>query len=147
MPHQETWVLVANSSQAKLFRLTQFPKIEPIQDFAHPESRLHDQDLISDKPGRNFDRMGTGRHSYESKHDPKSLEIDKFGKILAEHLNLAHENGDFSRLYLLANPSFLGVLRQELNPRLQNAIVSEIAKDMTEHPKSDIEHQIEAALI
>lgn len=147
MPHQETWVLVANSSQAKLFRLTQFPKIEPLQDFAHPESRLHDQDLTSDRPGRNFDSMSTRRHAYEAKHDPKSLEIDKFGKILSEYLNLAHENGDFTRLYLLANPSFLGVLRQELSARLQGAIVSEIAKDMTEHPKSDIEKQLEMALI
>ena len=146
MSHSPTWILVANSSHAKLFRVMQFPRIEALKVFNHPESRLHDYDLVSDKPGRNFDRVGGGRHSYEAKHDPQSLEIDKFGKILADYLSIAYENGDFSRLYILANPSFLGILRQEMNPRLQESIIAEIGKDMTEHTTEDIEKQLQALI-
>lgn len=142
MAQHSTWILVANSSTAKIFKLVQFPKIEAFKTFDHPESRLHDSELTSDRPGRAFESMGTARHAYESKHDPKSVEITKFGRILADFLNVAYENGDFSRLYLFANPSFLGVLRQEMPQRLQDAIVAEFGKDMTEHPTADIEKQL-----
>ena len=89
--------------------------------------------------------MGVGRHAYSEKTDPKLVEIEKFCRILADYLGIAYENGDFSRLYLFANPSFLGHLRQEMNPRLQESIISEIAKDMTEHTTEDIEKQLLAA--
>lgn len=144
MPHPTTWILVANSSQAKIFKMLKFPKMEILKTFFHEESRLHDQDLVSDRPGRAFDSVGVGRHSYESKHDPKEVEIDKFGKILADFLSVAHEGGEFTRLYVAANPSFLGVLRQEMKARLQESIVHEIPKDFTERPTEDIEKHLES---
>lgn len=142
MRNQTTWVVVSNSSQAKLFRITKFPKIEIITTLEHPESRLHNVDLVSSKPGRAFDKMGPGRHSYVPVTEPKQVEVEKFAKDLAKFLTTAHFKGDFYRLYLIASPAFLGLLRKELDAKTQGAIVSEIAKDMTEHVNADIEAHI-----
>lgn len=54
MPNSTTWIVVANSSHAKIFRLVKFPKIEEMTSIDHPESRLHNQDLEGRKPGRCF---------------------------------------------------------------------------------------------
>lgn len=142
MPNYATWIVVANSALAKIFRLSKFPKIEELTSMEHPESRLHDQDLVSSKPGRAFESTGVRRSSYEPESDPKKLEIDKFARILGEYLCTSYQKGKFSRLYIMAGPSFLGMLRQHLNAQTQEIIVAELAKDMTEHKKEEIEQHL-----
>lgn len=144
MPNSTTWIVVANSSHAKIFRLIKFPKIEEFASMNHPESRLHNQDLEGRKPGRNFQSGGTTRHAYQPETEPKEVEMDKFAKSLSDYICAAHQKGDFSRLYLMASPFFLGLLRQHLNLTTQKTIVAELAKDMTERSTSEIEQQLSA---
>lgn len=138
-----TWIVVANGSQAKIFKLAKFPKIEELVTMDHPESRMYDQELEGRKPGRNFQSGGTTRHAYEPETDPKEVEIEKFAKTLSDYICAAHYKGEFARLYLMASPSFLGLLRQRINTNTQKAIVAEVAKDMTTCPIAEIEHQLE----
>ncbi len=142
MPHTTTWIIVANSSHATIYRMTKFPKMEQISTFDHPESRLHDIDLVSTRPGRGFESTGTTRHAYQQMTDPKHTEIDIFAKSLSDYLDAAFLKGDFSRLYVVANPSFLGLLRKHLNAKTQHSVVGEIAKDMTEQPVAVIEQHL-----
>lgn len=142
MPKQNIWVVVSNSCQAKIFKIAKFPKIEIINTLEHPESRMHNVDLVSEKPGRAFDKVGVGRHAYSPVTEPKQVEVEKFAKDLGKYLNAAFKNKEFTRFYLIASPAFLGLLRKELENKTQEAIVTEIAKDMTEHVNEDIEEQI-----
>lgn len=137
-----TWVVVANSSHAKIFRLTKFPKIEEVTSIDHPESRLHNQDLEGRKPGRSFQSGGTTRHAYQPETEPKAVEIEKFARILCEYINESHQKANFSRLYVMASPSFLGLLRQNIHPQVQKTIIAELSKDMTERTKAEIEQQL-----
>lgn len=143
MQNNTTWIVVANSSQAKLFKVLTFPsKITAIKNLAHPESRLHDQDLVSSKPGRSFQSMGVSRHAYQSVTDPHHAEMEKFARHVAEYLTASFNKGEFKRLYVMANPSFLGLLRQYMDHNTQKSIVAEVPKDMTEHTTEDIERQL-----
>lgn len=142
MPNSTTWIVVANSSHAKIFRLMKFPKIEVLTTLDHPESRLHNQDLEGRKPGRNFQSGGTTRHAYQPETEPKEVEIEKFAKLLSDYICNAHQKKEFARLYLMASPSFLGLLRQHINGNAQKAIVGELAKDMTERTTDEIEQQL-----
>ena len=146
MPNSPTWIVVANSSHARIFRLVKFPKIEEITSMDHPESRWHNQDLEGRKPGRNFQSGGTTRHAYQPETEPKAVEIEKFARTLSTYIDAAYEKGEFSRLYVMASPSFLGLLRQHIHAKAQKAIVDEVAKDMTERTISEIEQQL-AALV
>lgn len=139
MTNNTTWVVVANSSHAKIFKVSHFPKIEIVQTLEHSESRLLDTDLVSSKQGRTSDIGGTRRHAYEQKTDPKHVEFEKFAREISSHLSAACNKGEFSRLYILANPSFLALLRQHFDHQTNKTIIAEIAKDLTNHHQSDIE--------
>jgi protein required for attachment to host cells len=140
--HSITWVVVADNSQSKFYHITKFPKIEEISHLEHPESRLHNQDLVSSKPGRGFQSMGNARSSYQSKVEPKEQEAIKFAIQIADFLHSAHNKGEFHRLYIIAAPSFLGLLREHLNPETQKLVVAEMAKELTSCDLANIEHHI-----
>lgn len=144
MPNSTTWIVVANSSHAKIFRLVKFPKIEELTTMDHPESRLHNQDLEGRKPGRCFQSGGTTRHAYQPETEPKEVEIEKFAKSLSDYICGAHQKGDFARLYIMASPSFLGLLRQFINPATQKTIVAELSRDMVGRTTSEIEKHLSA---
>jgi protein required for attachment to host cells len=140
--HNNTWIIVANSSQAKVFKLVRFPQIEALLTLDHPESRLHNQELVEGKPGRSFQSTGTARSAYQPKTDPHQHEIEKFAKFLGEYLNTAKANKDYKHLYLFASPSFLGMLRPYLDDSTKESILAEANKDMIDHPTEDIERQL-----
>lgn len=140
MPNQNTtWIVVANSAEARVFKLVKFPKIEEIAAFEHPESHMHNQDLISSKPGRTFQSTNTNRSAYEPKTMPKQLEVEKFAKDIGDYLSQTHQKHEYHRLYVIAEASFLGILRQHLDENTKSAIISETAKDLTKHKITDIE--------
>ncbi|MEI8125659.1 MAG: host attachment protein [Parachlamydiaceae bacterium] len=140
--HAHTWVVVANNCEATIYRLVKFPKIEEISHLEHPESKLHNQDLVSSRPGKGSQRGGNISYSYESETGPKHLEAVKFATYLGDYLSSAEQKKEFNRLYLFAETSFLGLLRPHINAATKKTVVVEVPKDLM---KSDI-HLIEKHL-
>lgn len=136
MKKDQTWLLVANSSLARIFKVQKRQSLIELEVLEHPESRLHDRDLVSDKPGRGFESTGSSRHSMEPQTSPKQLEFMTFAKNIAHYLEEARLKGDFNRLYLVASPTLLGLLRQSLYPSTMQLISGELDRDMT-HMKSN----------
>ena len=135
---KSTWIVVANSSQARIFRLESNHTIVEIETFEHPESRQKEGDLVSSKPGRQFDRFGPGRHSMEQQTSPKTQEFVAFARQLSERFDLAIENEHLGKIYLAASPNFLGILRQNLSSLTLSIIAEEVDKDMTHLPQAAI---------
>ncbi len=83
----KTWVLVADNSRARIFLAeTRNGPLLEIEALAHPESRLHAQELTSDLPGRAFDSGGQGRHAMELEVEPKQHEVHAFAKQISDRL-------------------------------------------------------------
>ena len=138
---KNSWLLVANSSLARVFKVQSPQSLIEIQVLEHPESRLHNLDLVSDKPGRGFESVGTQRHGLESGTTPKQDEFLIFARRLADYLKTAHQKGDYESLYIAAGPTLLGLLRQTLDPSVTKTINSELDKDMTHlRPEEMIPH-------
>jgi protein required for attachment to host cells len=135
---KDCWLVVANSSLARIFKIEKKHELKEIATLEHPESRLHNLDLVSDKPGRDFESAGIGRHSLEPKVLPKRQEFAIFAKTIANYLESAHQQGEFETLYLAASPSLLGLLRQALSPHIAKLIKGESDKDMTHLPPQQI---------
>lgn len=136
------WVVVANSSRARIFKAEKRGgPLSEIEDMVHPESRLKEQDLVSDAHGRAFDSSGEGRHAMEQKVGPKQQEAIRFAKDICRRVNAAHGAGEYRKLYVIAAPAFLGVIRGCMNGSLQGDVAGEIAKDLTEQsPQSIRDH-------
>jgi protein required for attachment to host cells len=128
---KKTWVIVANSALARIFEVESNQHLLELEILEHPESRLHDGDLVSSAPGRAFESKGPTRHAYESATTPKTNEINFFARSLCTRLQEAHSKNQFDTLYIIAAPAFLGVLRECLSPVISKIVVAEINKDFT----------------
>lgn len=141
---EKMWILVAESSFARLFETTKghFGTLTEIQAFKHPASRLHEHDLYADHAGRSFDSMGHGRHAMEPKTHVKEHEGDVFAKELVDFLEKARENQSFHYLAVMAPPHMLGELRQHYSKPLAQMITAEVDKNLTHQPTEQILAQL-----
>lgn len=143
---KETWVIVANSSYAKIYKAENNTNLIEIHEFEHLESRLDNKDLVSSKPGRTNDSVGYRRSSMEFPTSPKHHEFQLFAKQISHFLDQAQETGKIGRLYITASPIFLGILRQELSHLINDLIGGQIDRDLTHLKPSDIRNHLPPVL-
>lgn len=138
-----TWVLVADSSRARIFR-AEGPeaKLIEVEDMAHPEGHLHEVDLTSDLPGRTFDRFGQGRHAMEEDTPPKRYEANLFAKRIAHRLENGRTNHEFGRLVLVAEPRFLGILRDNLSAECIKLTSLQVDKNLAQLDPGEIRNRL-----
>lgn len=126
-----TWVLVANASEARLFSLVK-SDLTLIEKYTHPESRMKGEALASDRGGSyQSDSAGTGHGSYQQPTDPKEYEMDRFAQELAGALNKGRTENQFEELVIVAAPRFHGLVNKHLNGQLSQMVAHHIDKDYT----------------
>ena len=107
------------------------PLVE-IGDLVDPEGRAHDRDINSDAYGRLY---GQGErvqgHSTSNDVSPTQHEAERFAEQIRDYLYRAHSEQRFDKLWIVAPPAFLGILRDKLGKRLHEAI--ELDKDVPTH--------------
>jgi len=130
-----TWVLVAESSRAKLYRINgRLAPFTEIDAMVHPESRMHEGDLVSDTAGSDGGSVGQGRHVIDKKHTAHEHESLQFAKQLASRLDSGRTNGDFDQLVLVAPPEFLGHLRSNLSKEVMSMVSRQVDKNLVQKP-------------
>ena len=134
-----TWILVADSSRARIFTTkTPSAPLQEIETLAHPESRVHEQQITSDLPGRHQNDTGIGAHGYQDEIEPKEQEVIAFARQIAKHLEQARNNNKFKQLIVVAAPAFLGTLRTQLSEQTKNLVKIELDKNLTQHSAEEI---------
>jgi protein required for attachment to host cells len=142
-----TWILAAESARARIFSVSgRGGKLREVEDFSHPQARLHDRELTSDLPGRSFDSLGQGRHGMEPTTSPHEHEAQIFATEIARHLDRARHEGSFDALIIVAPPKFLGRLRPQLSKPVQDALVGEIDKNLVDADGETIAEQVSSLL-
>lgn len=139
---KEAWIVVANSSQARILKIEKGHRLQQIYFFDNPEGRMHPRDLYADKPGTTFQSVGHARSSLEQKNPPKQQEIEEFAKQICECIEAERNKGGIAKLYIAASPAFLGCIRQALSPSSQELIEAEIDKDITHLTPVEIEEYL-----
>ena len=132
MKKKKDWILVANSVYADIFEI-EGKKLSKIEHIKFPEGRLKGSEILSDRPGRGFESMGSGaRHALSSEVDPHTHEQQVFAHNIANLLTKAKDQNRFEQLHLIVPPIFLGILRDIFSDHLQKCIYQEIAKEIPE---------------
>lgn len=126
-----TWILVADSSRARLYSA---PGLDQpwtlLKEYVHPESRVSEGGLTTDRAGRTYGSAGGGaRSAMESKTSPKEVEFGNFALELANELHDGHGQQAFDRIVLVAPPHFLGLLRRAINGTVSKLIGESVNKD------------------
>ena len=139
-----TWVLVAHEAGARLFENHGPGKgLELVEEVDHPEGRMRDGELVSDRPGRSF-RKDSGdprRASMSQTQGPHERLVATFARDLASRLQRGRVRNEYQRLVLVAPPRFLGLLRSSLDGPTAQLVVGSLHKDLAATKKAElIEH-------
>ncbi len=125
-----TWILVADNSRARIFVADKSAgPMNEIRTLAYPEARLHEGDLVTDKGGR--DRSpGIASHGVSGEDSHKHDNAERFAAQVCAELENARTAGELRKLYVVAAPSFLGMLRRHQSSPLRQLIAGEIDKNL-----------------
>jgi protein required for attachment to host cells len=125
------WVVVANRVTARIFA-TDNPlgAIEEVETLLHPESRVQEQSLVSDRSGRTERSGGSGRQSSDPDTQHHEHETTVFAAQVAALLAKARNDARYGTLALIAPPAFLGALRKALDAQTRNLVTLELDKDL-----------------
>ncbi len=125
------WVVVANASRVRIFEADAHDSaMREIVDMANPASRLHEGDLVSDRGGHVMSGT-TGGHGVYHEEAAKQHQAELFAREVCERLEHGRIEGSYRKLYLVAAPQFLGLLRRFMGRSLQDVIRMEVSKDLT----------------
>lgn len=132
-------VVVANSSKARVLLAedAHSPLIENA-DYIHPQSRLREQDLVSDGSGSAADSGGFGKHSMGHEQATKHKQAELFAQELGAEIDKLHRKTDLCRIYLVAPPKFLGLLRTSISKQCHELLHGEVNKELVTHSLEDI---------
>ena len=139
-----TWVLVAHEAGARLFE-NQGPGkgLDLVDEIDHPEGRMRDGELVSDRPGRSF-RKDSGdprRASMSQNEGPHERVVATFARELANRLQQGRVRNEYQRLVLVAPPRFLGLLRSSLDAPTAQLVVGSLHKDLAAKKEAElVEH-------
>ncbi len=128
------WVVAANQVRARIFEREKRNKLNELKDLVNPESRLREQDLTSDQPGRVVGMGSPVRHGVPAAHSKKEQAAERFARELCELLFQARDNGGLDNIVLIAPPAFLGQLRSHMDAPTRRLVSTEIAKNVVEQP-------------
>ncbi|MGR3482347.1 host attachment family protein [Salipiger marinus] len=143
---QGTWVLVADGEKA-LFLRNDLDAENPDLNVVRIEQQENpsDREQSANRPGRVADN-GPGQKSALDDTDWHQLAKDRFADDLADILYKQAHKGAFDRIVLVAPPATLGELRSKLHKEVQDKVVAEIDKTLTNHPIDKIERLLHEAL-
>lgn len=126
----KTWILVADSSAARLYHKTSRTSLELVDSLSHPESRARPADVYADAPGRVHESHGATRHSVSPRTELHAQEAQRFAREIARRLEADHQQKHFNHIVLMAPPAFLGALRAELSKGVAAVVAAEVSKNL-----------------
>lgn len=128
-----TWVLVANGSEARIYTTEKSIKtLTLINEFDHPQSRQKGTELTSDRSGQfNGETIGTAHGAFYEATDPKSYEMERFAMELADKLNDGRNRHQYKNLIIVSSPRFHGLLNKQINPQVSKMVGRHVEKDFT----------------
>ena len=108
----------------------------------------------TDRPGRKDNhaalsggrRGATAHHGVGGEEHPREHEAALFAQRIASRLEEDRARGALEHLVLVAEPRFLGLLRQALPTAMRNLVTEEIHKDLMHEPAERLQAHLAQVL-
>lgn len=124
-----TWIVTGDASRARILQVTGRNRLEEIESFVNPKGRMADRELTTDAHPRL--RGGAGPASDRQETGAVEHEVEAFAREIDRYLDQARMKKRFDRLFLVAPPRFLGLIRRELGKEVQKLVRDEIDKQLS----------------
>lgn len=126
-----TWIVVAHRAGARIFEnhgrgsgLTLFEQLD------NEEGRLKNSELDSDRQGSSGHSSNPGRNALTREESAQERAASDFARELAERLRRGRNDNAFQDIVLVAEPGFLGMLRETLDDPTSATVRAEVAKNL-----------------
>lgn len=127
-----TWILVANATTARLYARDALNQgLTEIRTLVHPEGRLKNAELSSDRAGH-MQSSGDGHGARQPRSEPKQNEAAYFARDLAQLLLRGRTAGDCQKIMLVAPAAFLGLIKAALDGPTAKLVTAHFEKDYTQ---------------
>ncbi len=141
-----TWILVANASLARLYEnLGPNKGLKLVKELIHPESRLKNAELVTDRPG-SMASSGNGQGAKQPQTQPKEHEAKVFAQELAQELYQGRTKNAFERAIVVAPPAFMGLLNTVLDHPTAKLITDRFEKDYTKSTEPQLKAHLSSCI-
>lgn len=124
------WVVVADSNACRIYHFYKHPaKLELFKELYHPENKLRDIDLTSDKPGRYRGGM-SGHGAFSQQSDPKAIKIENFSREIGKALDVGRKSNAYDFLIVILPSHVRGLLSRHTNKHVKDLVAHTIEKDV-----------------
>src|SRR5688572_23204046 len=140
---ETTWIITADASRARFLQVAgRDNALTEVEDLLNPEGRLHNREINSDAAGRFRGNDRPGGHASDDENRTVDHYSELFAKRIGAFLDKARVEHRYDKLYLVAAPKFLGMLRKELGKETEKLVVDELDKDLSWFNARDIERYL-----
>jgi len=123
-------VVNANTNDCRIYHYDMHPtQLILVKEINHPESKLKNGDLISDKEGH-YKVGQSSRGAYSPHTEAKEVEVINFSRKIALELNQRRNANEYEKLILITPPHMYGLLSQHLNKHVASLMTNHIQKDL-----------------
>ena len=131
-----TWIVAADSSRARFLQVADRERLVEIESLLNPDGRLQDRELTTDANPRLH-----GPGGLSAREEPSAVEhtVERFSKRIGAYLEKARTDHRYDRLYLVAPPKFLGLIRKELGKEVEKLVSDDLSKDLSSLNARDLQ--------
>lgn len=122
-----TWIVIANEAKMRILA-SNGKTLHEVNSHVNPDTQPRG-------PHRNIE--GTP-HSMDDAVSVNEHEAETFAKSIGKQLELERTKNTFAKLYLIAPPSFMGLLRKNLSKPLAALVAGEIKKDLIQSKPDEV---------
>ena len=136
----QTWIVIAHRTGARIVERSGEPlALAMVREVTHEEGRKHSGELDTDSPGMAFSRVGSGGgHPMATEETAHDHVAKVFAKRLADELGRDRNEHRFDKLVLVAEPRFLGFLREALDEQTASLVTGTVTKDLAKVELKDL---------
>ena len=138
-----TWIVSGDSSRARVLQVTGRNSLEEIEDFVNPKGRMDDRELTTDAHPRYRGTGGPGSDRQET--GAQQHEVEMFAKEIDRFLDQARMKNRYDRLFVVAPPRFLGLLRKNLSREVGKLVEDDLDRNLAWFDPREIDRMVRAA--
>ncbi|MDB6096143.1 MAG: hypothetical protein JWM09_421 [Francisellaceae bacterium] len=145
--NEAVWVLLANASSASFYSVSEKNRhFNLIKKIDHPESKLKERELDTDRPGHFHKAKTTIRGAFEEPLSHKYLQRMDFAKQINLELENGRINSHYKGIIIIAEPHFYGLINTNAPQEVQSMIKFHLPKDYTHYSEKELITQLEMLL-
>lgn len=132
-------IIIGDRGRARILSFERAGRqVRELQDLVNPALFLREGLFSHDHQGRVMNRSRGSRTALGKREPHKRLSSLRFARLVADTVHTECEKHPYVRLFLLAEPEFVGMLRPRLTAQASSPPLTVIPRNITRHETADI---------